>query len=410
MNTSQDHPVTRQDQIRDKGNNKICEEYLVPQPLKSEGSNQKKKFPSSTKIAPPIRPRVRVPQNSTKFKKEGISSTTKTINLTKQIKASDDKLLGNHGDPDSSSEYLMPEISVQNITEQKFETEKSPQDKPIKVIVNPSTLPKFKSVNTTQNNAELKSRKKCTKCLPNKGVYNMLNFGKPKNVISLSPRIQSLHKFFEEKRTTANAWKAKILSENRKRSQRDLQWAARQLRTFSTNNYRSNSPVKGHFMRIISDITSGDSYDPGFDPSGFHAYQLPTGDKVTPEAQEILLVLRDTVALIINDIITIEQELSKKNFNPCFSVVEHLEMLPNMLIALIDHLQYTPSEFELVSVAKNVNNLIEDVLKDPVIILFRMIELGHYLYCLGRILGEKIMPRDLPRLLHSIQVKLQVCK
>lgn len=144
------------------------------------------------------------------------------------------------------------------------------------------------------------------------------------------------------------------------------------------------------------------------DMGRFHQEEIPPKDKVTPEAQEILLVLRDTVAIIINDIITIDQGLAKRNFKPCFSIVEHLEMIPEMLIALIDHLYYTPQEFELVAVAKNINCLIADVLKDPVIVLFKMIELGHYLYYLGRIVGEKIVPRDLPRLLHSIQVKLQV--
>lgn len=253
-------------------------------------------------------------------------------------------------------------------------------------------------------------------------------------ILHLSPRMQALQSFFDDNRSVVENWKNSLFRIAKDRSPSDLQWAEQKLRTFSANNKMNPAAAPaGKYFHMAPDNVGDSTGRPvnNYIPySGLftresdknismkhkeykserHGSTLDPliSDKITPEAQEILLVLRDTVATVIDDIIIIDQEIPKRNFAPCVAIVEHLQMLPNMLIALIDHLHYTPQEFELVSVAKNITELIEDVSSDPVIVLFRMIELGHYLYYLGRILGEKIVPKDLPRLLHSIQVKLQV--
>nr|VZI49991.1 unnamed protein product [Spirometra erinaceieuropaei] len=270
----------------------------------------------------------------------------------------------------------------------------------------------------------------------------------------------ALRNFFHQKQPSVAVWKAnclKALTEGRQWSNADLAWARNKLKVWSCNNgsqacgstssssSSSSSSItrrKGEGFNSSSGL-DGDSdtgnpnvlkwtnaylpYGNVFYKDSEHSlslrhkeYQserhgsslepLITSEKITPEAQEVLLVLRDTVSLLIDDIVMVDADIATRNFAACITMADHLLMIPNMLIALIDHLHYTPQEFELVAVAKNINSLVEDVSNDPVILLFRMIELGHYLHCLGRLLGEKIVPKDLPRLLHSIQVKLQRLK
>ncbi|VDM02109.1 unnamed protein product [Schistocephalus solidus] len=273
------------------------------------------------------------------------------------------------------------------------------------------------------------------------------------STVKLPPHILALQTFFHQKQPSVAVWKAnclKALTEGKQWTDADLDWARNKLKVWSCNN--GSQPFGSTSSSSISKKGEAPSYSSGLDgdfdmenPDGFkrtNAYipygnvfykdseqslslrhknyqserhgsslePLITSDKITPEAQEVLLVLRDTISLLIDDIVRVDADISKRNFTPCITMADHLLMLPNMLIALIDHLHYTPQEFELVAVAKSINSLVEDVSNDPIILLFRMIELGHYLHCLGRLLGEKIVPKDLPRLLHSIQVKLQRLK
>eukprot|EP00108_Taenia_solium_P004131 TsM_000831500 transcript=TsM_000831500 gene=TsM_000831500 len=370
--------------------------------------------------------------------KKEMRSSERPLELTREFKASSGKDPRNLPGPNCLPSCLMLEVNNQNESTAlsdsqmnlesimshrhqtaNLESKKDRHPKSGERCQEPESQPN----DTNQRIIGARTLQNPKNCVPNSRNCNMLQFERNGSLFHLSPRMRSLQSFFEKKRSAADAWKTKILYENKTRTPGDLQWAARQLRSFSTNN-RLNPVTVG---RDMMGTEYGDFVGPKVmikpkrtksekeknivsDMGKFHLEEVPPGDKVTPEAQEILLVLRDTVAIIINDVITIDQGLGKRNFKPCFSIVEHLEMIPEMLIALIDHLYYTPQEFELVAVAKNINCLIADVLKDPVIVLFKMIELGHYLYYLGRILGEKIVPRDLPRLLHSIQVKLQRIK
>ncbi|VDM30885.1 unnamed protein product [Hydatigera taeniaeformis] len=394
---------------------------------------------------PSIKPAILLNRNLSIFTK--MQSSEQLLLSAKKIKTSSGEGSEISHDPICPISYLMLEFNNQNDSTALTDSQVKVGSKFSRR--NQTTNPEF---NKARHHHKLKERCHKSKSqvkgtaqenmgartlqTPKRGVTNthncnILQYGRNGNLIHLSPRMQSLKSFFEKKRSAAEAWKAESLYDNKARTPGDLQWAARQLRSFSTNNrLNSVTPGRSNAYRLASDMTGaeyGDFLRPNVTskPKGersdkeknvvsdlgtFHLEETPPGDKVTPEAQEILLVLRDTVAIIINDIITIDQGLAKRNFKPCFSIVEHLEMIPEMLIALIDHLYYTPQEFELVAVAKNINSLIAGVLKDPVIVLFKMIELGHYLYYLGRILGEKIVPRDLPRLLHSIQVKLQRIK
>ncbi|KAL7059053.1 hypothetical protein AAHC03_013207 [Spirometra sp. Aus1] len=239
-----------------------------------------------------------------------------------------------------------------------------------------------------------------------------------------------LRNFFHQKQPSVAVWKAnclKALTEGRQWSNADLAWARNKLKVWSCNNGSLDGDSDTGNPNVLKWTNAYLPYGNVFYKDSEHSlslrhkeYQserhgsslepLITSEKITPEAQEVLLVLRDTVSLLIDDIVMVDADIATRNFAACITMADHLLMIPNMLIALIDHLHYTPQEFELVAVAKNINSLVEDVSNDPVILLFRMIELGHYLHCLGRLLGEKIVPKDLPRLLHSIQVKLQRLK
>ncbi|THD25608.1 hypothetical protein D915_003486 [Fasciola hepatica] len=133
-------------------------------------------------------------------------------------------------------------------------------------------------------------------------------------------------------------------------------------------------------------------------------------NKITPEAQEILLIIRDTIKMIMQDLAALDGQMLDRNFRACEAISEHLVLLPNMLNALLDHLRYSPVEYDLVHLVTALNGLITEIASDPVIVLFHLIELGYRLNELARILGEDLVPNDMPQLVHAVQSKLHRLK
>ncbi|KAF5403230.1 hypothetical protein PHET_03315 [Paragonimus heterotremus] len=129
-------------------------------------------------------------------------------------------------------------------------------------------------------------------------------------------------------------------------------------------------------------------------------------NKITPEAQDILADIRGTVEMIIQDLMALESQILDKNFRACEAISEHLVLLPKMLIALLDHLHYSPIERELVNLTSGLSSLIEEVASDPVTVLFHLLELGYRLNELAKLFGEDLVPDCLPKLVHAIQSKL----
>uniref|UniRef100_A0A5K3EHB1 ANK_REP_REGION domain-containing protein n=1 Tax=Mesocestoides corti TaxID=53468 RepID=A0A5K3EHB1_MESCO len=212
---------------------------------------------------------------------------------------------------------------------------------------------------------------------------------KSKKVANLSPRLQSLQSFFNRNRHAADIWKTTMLRKARVGSATDFQCGEQNLSTFASGNgEHATAALQAHFLGVEADFLDsklGDSSRQGYPPSPYkkvsardlntfsavkqyksanlgHGIQLESvssTDNPTLEAPDILLVIRETVTKLTNDIIDVDEELSKKNFGPCFSIVEHLRVLPNMLLSLIDHLHYTHQEFELIAVAKSLKELRE---------------------------------------------------
>ncbi|KAF8564412.1 hypothetical protein P879_09217 [Paragonimus westermani] len=131
-----------------------------------------------------------------------------------------------------------------------------------------------------------------------------------------------------------------------------------------------------------------------------------TSNKITPEAQDILADIRGTVEMIMQDLMALESQILDKNFRLCEAISEHLVLLPKMLIALLDHLHYSPIELELVKLTSGLSSLIEEVASDPVTVLFHLLELGYRLNELAKLFGEDLVPACLPKLVHAIQSKL----
>ncbi|KAF6777440.1 hypothetical protein AHF37_03010 [Paragonimus kellicotti] len=129
-------------------------------------------------------------------------------------------------------------------------------------------------------------------------------------------------------------------------------------------------------------------------------------NKITPEAQYILADIRGTVEMIMQDLMALESQILDKNFRACEAISEHLVLLPKMLIALLDHLHYSPIERELVKLTSGLSSLIEEVASDPVTVLFHLLELGYRLNELAKLFGEDLVPACLPKLVHAIQSKL----
>ncbi|KAF7255331.1 hypothetical protein EG68_07517 [Paragonimus skrjabini miyazakii] len=129
-------------------------------------------------------------------------------------------------------------------------------------------------------------------------------------------------------------------------------------------------------------------------------------NKITPEAQDILTDIRGTVEMIMQDLMALESQILDKNFRACEAISEHLVLLPKMLIALLDHLHYSPIERELVKLTSGLSSLIEEVASDPVTVLFHLLELSYRLNELAKLFGEDLVPACLPKLVHAIQSKL----
>ncbi|CAL8073507.1 unnamed protein product [Calicophoron daubneyi] len=133
-------------------------------------------------------------------------------------------------------------------------------------------------------------------------------------------------------------------------------------------------------------------------------------NKITPEAQEILINIRDTIRMAMEDLVALESQVLNMNFRPCEAITEHLVSIPELLNALLEHLHYSPAEYDLVQLASGLNSLINQISCDPVTILFHLVELGYRLHELAMLFGSDLLPDDLPRIVHAIQSKLHRMK
>ncbi|KAA0194697.1 hypothetical protein FBUS_09491 [Fasciolopsis buskii] len=174
-------------------------------------------------------------------------------------------------------------------------------------------------------------------------------------------------------------------------------------------------------LKNSRDVTYAESTCPTYMSTPRHVHYSPAihgtvkemvynSNKITPEAQEILLVMKHTIKMIMQDLAALNGQMLDRNFRACEAISEHLVQLPEMLNALLDHLRYSPVEYELVHLVTVLNGLITEVATDPVIVLFHLIELGYRLNELANILGEDLVPNDMPLLVHAVQSKLHVSK
>ncbi|CAH8459590.1 unnamed protein product [Dicrocoelium dendriticum] len=137
---------------------------------------------------------------------------------------------------------------------------------------------------------------------------------------------------------------------------------------------------------------------------------VSSSNKVTPEGRKILHTIRDTIRLLMQDLNALERKMLNQDLRLCEAISEHLVLIPQMLTALLDHLHYSPAENELIRLASVMNTLVTEIALDPVMLLFRLIELGYRLNELAQILGEDLIPSYLPKTIHAIQSKLHRMK
>ncbi|KAA3672975.1 uncharacterized protein DEA37_0007766 [Paragonimus westermani] len=180
--------------------------------------------------------------------------------------------------------------------------------------------------------------------------------------------------------------------------------------------YTTNNPRVAPFKTSSSQLYSALPVDAS-EVTPRHAHYDPlrhgtvrdlvyNSNKITPEAQDILADIRGIVEMITQDLMALESQILDKNFRTCEAISEHLVLLPKMLIALLDHLHYSPIERELVKLTSGLSSLIEEVTSDPVTILFHLLELGYRLNELAKLFDEDLVPACLPKLVHAIQSKL----
>ncbi|OON17931.1 hypothetical protein X801_06223 [Opisthorchis viverrini] len=146
------------------------------------------------------------------------------------------------------------------------------------------------------------------------------------------------------------------------------------------------------------------NYDP--DRHGTVDSLVFNSNKLTPHSEEILQRIRETVQLLIQDLIVLEEQIGNRDLRACETIGKHLSCLPSMLVQLLDSLHYSPTETELLQQASGLNSLVGEIVEDPITVLFHLLELGYRLNEFAALFGEHLIPQHLPRLIHSIQIKL----
>ncbi|VDP83335.1 unnamed protein product [Echinostoma caproni] len=130
--------------------------------------------------------------------------------------------------------------------------------------------------------------------------------------------------------------------------------------------------------------------------------------KITDPARVEIDHMRRVLDSVCDDLVSILESILNRDFTACTVFYDHIRVLPMILGRLIAKLGYSPFEKELWQTQESLMRMMEEVKTKPSMILLRLVELGFYIFEVGYLIGEKILPFNFASRVHAIQTRIHV--
>ncbi|CAL8073503.1 unnamed protein product [Calicophoron daubneyi] len=130
------------------------------------------------------------------------------------------------------------------------------------------------------------------------------------------------------------------------------------------------------------------------------------GSKIPKSAMEQIRILKNLLRSLCEDLNEIQESVLSRDFAPCGQFMDHIRFVPALIEDLIPKLDYSPFEKDLRDAHESIKKILEEVEHQPSMIILRLVELGFYIYEIGCLLGEEILPPCFALTVHAIQSRV----
>ncbi|TGZ70547.1 hypothetical protein CRM22_003141 [Opisthorchis felineus] len=134
-----------------------------------------------------------------------------------------------------------------------------------------------------------------------------------------------------------------------------------------------------------------------------------TSSKITDASRSYITKLHVLLKDTCKDLEEIQSGISQRDFRPCKSFIEHVDMIPNTLNELIPTLEYSPYEEDLWKAQEGIVRVLEETKQNPALIILHLLELGFYIFEVGTLLCEDLLPSCFAPLVHAILSRVHLC-
>ncbi|GAA38365.2 hypothetical protein CLF_105435 [Clonorchis sinensis] len=127
-----------------------------------------------------------------------------------------------------------------------------------------------------------------------------------------------------------------------------------------------------------------------------------TSSKITDASRSYIEKLHVLLKDTCKDLEEIQSGISQRDFRPCKPFIEHVDQIPNTLSNLIPTLEYSPYEEDLWKAHEGIVRVLEETKQKPALIILHLLELGFYIFEVGTLLCEDLLPSCFAPLVHAI--------
>ncbi|GAA36832.1 hypothetical protein CLF_105434 [Clonorchis sinensis] len=124
--------------------------------------------------------------------------------------------------------------------------------------------------------------------------------------------------------------------------------------------------------------------------------------KITNASRSYIGKLRALLKDACKDLEDIQSGIAQRDFRPCKPFIERVDQVPHILKELIPTLEYSPYEKDLWKARDDIIRTLDVTREKPALIILRLLELGFYIFEVGALLCENILPPRFAHLVHAI--------
>ncbi|OON13891.1 hypothetical protein X801_10324, partial [Opisthorchis viverrini] len=124
--------------------------------------------------------------------------------------------------------------------------------------------------------------------------------------------------------------------------------------------------------------------------------------KITNLSRSYIGKLRALLKDACKDLGDIQSGIAQRDFRPCKPFIERVDQVPHILKELIPTLEYSPYEKDLWKARDDIIRTLDVTRDKPALIILRLLELGFYIFEVGALLCENILPPRFAHLVHAI--------